>query len=179
MNHPKADVNKRIDYFKRLEEIEKQNLPIVYVDESGFSQESIRTHGYSLRGKKCFDQFDWRAKPLVNALGALLNNKFITVSLVEGSTNTSVFYAWLTQDLLPKLKESCAIVMDNASFHKNDKIKQAIEEQNHTLVWLPPYSPDLNPIEKGWAWVKRLRRKLRIKSVDELFQEHCGDFYLI
>ena len=64
-----------------------------------------------------------------------------------------------------------------ASFHKNEKIKHEIEKQNHKLLWLPPYSPDLNPIEK--AWVKRLRRKLKMKSVDELFENHCADYYMV
>ena len=61
--------------------------------------------------------------------------------------------------------------MDNASFHKGKEMQEAIEKAGHTLLYLPAYSPDLNPIEKKWAQIKQLRRTLRC-SVDELFQYH-------
>ncbi|WP_395168533.1 transposase [Piscirickettsia salmonis] len=66
-----------------------------------------------------------------------------------------MFYAWLVKDLLPKLPAHSVIVMDNARFHKRSDMIEAIEEQGHTLEYLPSYSPDLNPIER-----KRKRRYL-------------------
>ena len=85
--------------------------------------------------------------------------------------NSDVFYAWLTQDLLPKVPQDSVIVMDNASFHKRSDMLDAIKEYGFTCEFLPPYSPDLNPIEKKWAHVKSIRRTKRCE-LDELFSEH-------
>ena len=79
-----------------------------------------------------------------------------------------VFFAWVTQDLLPKLPESAVVVMDNASFHKRSDIRQAILEAGHVLEYLPPYSPDLNPIEHKWAQSKAVRKQKNC-TVSELF----------
>ena len=60
--------------------------------------------------------------------------------------------------------------MDNAAFHKRVDIQELLEQKGHKILWLPAYSPDLNPIEKMWAWVKRKRKEWLIDSVDELFR---------
>ena len=59
--------------------------------------------------------------------------------------------------------------MDNATFHKRQDIQALIEDAEHTILWLPPYSPDLNPIEQVWAWVKRKRKEWRLDCIDTLF----------
>ena len=91
--------------------------------------------------------------------------------MMTSTVNTDVFYAWLTQDLLPKIPPQAVIVRDNASFHRRQDIQEAIEAAGATLEFLPPYSPDLNPIEKKWAQAKAMRRRLG-SSVDELFSQH-------
>ncbi len=75
------------------------------------------------------------------------------------------------QDLIPKLPPKSIIIMDNASFHKGVSMKKAIEDAGHTLLYLPPYSPDLNPIEKKWAQAKAIRRRVG-GSIEELFIKH-------
>jgi transposase len=70
--------------------------------------------------------------------------------------------------LLPNLPYKSVIVMDNATFHKGQKMQKLIQDAGHTLRYLPPYSPDLNPIEKKWAQTKKLRRKIGC-SIDNLF----------
>lgn len=94
----------------------------------------------------------------------------LTVSLMAGSVNAEMFHLWVVGDLLPKLPPSCVVVMDNASFHKRADIRRAIEEAGHVLEFLPPYSPDLNPIERKWAQAKAVRRRKRC-SVEELFAD--------
>jgi transposase len=130
-----------------------------------------RTHGYSPVGKRCHDTHAWQAKGRINAIGAIINFVFVTVSLFEGSINSDTFYAWLTQDLLPKLPDRVVIVMDNASFHKRADMLEAIDQTSYTLEFLPPYSPDLNPIERKWAQAKATRRKRRC-DVDTLFRDY-------
>ncbi len=79
--------------------------------------------------------------------------------LLEGTVNTAVFNSWLAQMLLPELTEASVIIMDNAAFHKHPSTRKLIQEAGHTLLYLPPYSPDLNPIEHRWAVLKARRRR--------------------
>jgi len=131
-----------------------------------------RTHGYSPRGKRCYGKHDWHKKGRVNAIGAIINFLFISVGLFNANIDSDIFYAWLTQELLPNVPAHSVIVMDNATFHKRRDIQQAIRRRNIILEYLPPYSPDLNPIEKKWAQVKSIRRKLRCDDIDQLFSEY-------
>ena len=161
----------QIAFQHRLQAYERCDLPIVYLDESGFQLSAPRTHGYQLKGKRCNDKHDWHCRKSVNAIGAIVENKFLTVSLFEGPINSDVFYAWITQDLLPKLPKGAVIVMYNAKFHKRHDIEEAINEQGSFIEWLPTYSPEFNPIEKKWAQAKSIRRKYRC-DVDTLFKKH-------
>ena len=110
-----------------------------------------RTPGYSCRGKRCYSIHDWHAKGRINVIGALVGFVLVTVGLFEGSINSDVFYAWLTQSLVPVLPINAVLVMDNVSFHKRVDMVEAIKQSGALLEFLPPYSPDLNPIEKKWA----------------------------
>ena len=127
-----------------------------------------RTHGYSSIGNRCYGTHDWQAKGRKNAIGAIIGFTFLTLSLFDSNVNSDIFYAWLTQDLLPKTPMHSVIVMDNASFHKREDMLQAIRDHGSTIESLPAYSPDLNPIEKKWAQAKAIRRQHRC-SVYELF----------
>ena len=129
-----------------------------------------RTHGYSKKGHRCYGPHDWGAKGRTNAIGALIGATLLTVSLFESTINSEVFKACVQQDLIPKLPQRSVVVMDNASFHKQSGMQQALGAAGHTLLYLPPYSPDLNPIEKKWAQVKSLRRKVG-GSIDALFSK--------
>ncbi len=140
------------------------------MDESGFAHDMPRTHGYSQKAQRCFGTQDWGSKGRTNVIGALLGTALLTVSLFQTTINTSVFNAWVIQDLIPKLPKKSVVVMDNATFHKGKDMIKALEDANHTLLYLPPYSPDLNPIEKKRAQVKALRRK-NGGSVEELFKK--------
>ena len=104
-------------------------------------------------------------------MGALLGATLLSIGLVEGTINTDVFHAWLTHDLIPKLPSQSVIVMDNAAFHKRSDIENDIKKAGHELRFLPPYSPDLNPIERKWAQAKAIRRKTG-KSTNEIFKNY-------
>ena len=132
-----------------------------------------RTHGYAAKGLRCYGCQDWHARGRINVIGAIVGMAFVTVSLFSGYINADVFHAWLTQDLLPKISKPSVIVMDNASFHKRTDMIDAIKERGCIAEFLPPYSPDLNPIEHKWAQVKYIRRRERC-SIDELFTEHVN-----
>lgn len=127
-------------------------------------------YGYSPKGQRCHGTQDWQARGRINVIGALLKGELFGIGLFEGPVNSDVFYAWVVQVLLPQTPPGAVIVMDNATFHKRQDIQQAIIAQ-HVLEFLPPYSPDLNPIEHKWAQAKARRRKESC-SVDELFSSN-------
>lgn len=101
------------------------------------------------------------------------------MGLYECNINSQVFHSWVEQVLLRELPQNSVIVMDNATFHKRQDIQDLITNRNHTILWLPPYSPDFNPIEQVWSWIKRLRQDWRLACVDSLFFYFmwiCGGF---
>lgn len=125
-----------------------------------------RTHGYSLKGKRCYGKHNWGAKGRTNVIGALLSSVLLTIGLFETTINTDIFNSWMIQDLIPQLPPNSIIVMDNASFHQGIEMKEALEKQGLELMYTPTYSPDLNPIEKKWAQVKSRRRKYQCSLID-------------
>lgn len=171
LKHPKACTDKRRIYQERIEAHKSLGRLIVYSDESGFAHDMPRTHGYALKGKRCYGSCDWGAKGRTNVIGALLGQALLTVALLKGNVNTEVFIAWVEQDLIPKLPTESVLVVDNAAFHKDPRIRDLLEASGHFLEYLPPYSPDLNPIEKKWAQAKKLRRKIQ-GSIEDLFRNH-------
>ena len=128
----------------RYEFVEKR--PIVYVDESGFAVDAPRNKGYSLKGQKCYVKKDWHAKRRVNAIGAITDFKLLNVCLFNTNINSDIFYAWLTQQLLPNIPNNSVIVLDNATFHKRNDMKTAIEEKwtriRISSVLQPRFKPD-------------------------------------
>ena len=119
-------------------------------------------------GSRYYCNHDWHARGRVNVIGAIIGATFVTLSVFSCYINSDVFYVWRTQDLLPKISKGEVIVMNNASFHKTEDMLDTINDHGCTLEFLPPYSPDLNPIEKKWAQVKAIRSAKRC-SIDDLF----------
>ena len=134
-----------------------------------------RTHGYALIGRPCHGVHDWHARGRTNAIGALIGKILLTVGLFKNNIDADTFRGWIEQDLLPKLPPRSIIVMDNATFHKRADIQSLILKAGHTLEFLPPYSPDLNPIEKKWAHLKSIRKQTGA-NIQNLFK--IESFYL-
>jgi len=106
-----------------------------------------------------------------HVIGALLGFQLIAVGLFECSVNADVFLAWVKHVLLPQLPPAAVILLDNATFHKRADIQKALRHAGHTLEYLPPYSPDLNPIEHKWAQAKAIRKQTHC-AVDHLFRSN-------
>jgi len=90
-----------------------------------------------------------------NIIAAQCGKNILAPMTFKGTCDTELFVAWIEKMLVPELRAGQAVVMDNASFHKSPIIKELIEKAGCKLIYLPPYSPDLNPIEKFWANLKR------------------------
>jgi transposase len=176
LSHPKSNYLERFTFLCKLIRYKLQGRTIIFLDESGFALDSPRTHGYTKTGERCYAKKDWHAKGRVNVIGAIIEFTFLTVCLFDCNINSDVFYAWLTQDLLPKAPPKAVIVLDNATFHKRKDIIDAIQAAGHTDLFLPPYSPDLNPIEHKWAEVKAKRRKEKC-NVTDLFLSNTMPYY--
>ena len=92
--------------------------------------------------------------------------------LFEGTCNTEVFKTWLSQQLCPPLTERQVIVLDNAAFHKSAKTRELITDRGARLLFLPPYSPDLNPIQRDFATLKKRRQYHPLQSLDDLIRNY-------
>ena len=145
------------------------------MDESGFEAETKRPYGYAPIGKPCTDRYNWQAKKRTNVIGALYEKMLFALDYFEQNINGEIFYHWckLKLKLIPSLKTKCVIVMDNARFHKNKRIQKLLNRNGHRILRLPPYSPDLNPIEKKWAQVKFLRQGWMQNDLSKLFYDIC------
>lgn len=96
----------------------------------------------------------------VGIVAAQLGKAVIEPLQYDGTMASVLFEAWFETRLLPALPEKSVIVMDNASFHRKTRLFPLAEQYDHTLIFLPPYSPELNSIENFWAWLKRYLRKI-------------------
>lgn len=142
-------------YLEKLERFKRKNHDIIYMDETGFAPGTSRTHGYGIVGKRLYGDVDSAKRPRTSLIGGYLNNKLIAPILFDGNCNTLMINLWLKDHILPTLKKGSVIVMDNASFHKSQETRDIIKDAECFVLFLPPYSPHLNPIEKLWANIKQ------------------------
>ncbi|WP_339052105.1 transposase [Candidatus Lariskella endosymbiont of Epinotia ramella] len=103
-------------------------------------------------------------------IGGLMNRTFIAPSTFEGSCNSDVFNAWLEHVLIPLVPTASTIIMDNAAFHKSAKTKQIIMDSGCHILFLPAYSPDMNPIENCWHTLKAKIRTATNDIADNLLK---------
>jgi transposase len=161
-----ASEEKRRRYRESIKDIPDESL--VYIDESGIEEKIVKDRAW---GKKCSK---FKAKKSgkyyqrSNIVSGYINKKAIAPMVFYGSCNTKLFESWVEQFLIKELKPGQVVIMDNASFHKSQKTKDLIESVKCKLVFLPPYSPDLNPIEKFWANMKRWIKQ-KISVFDSLY----------
>ena len=155
-------------YQERLAKLKETDVPIVYVDETGFQTSGGRTHGWGYRGQRIQGYRCGLKRKFCNLVGGYLNNKLIAPHIFYSSCNGDLFNNWLREHLLPKLKAGTAMVLDNALFHKSSETKALVEGEKCCLLFLPPYSPHLNPIEKLWGNMKRIRGNHAEMTITEI-----------
>lgn len=134
---------------------------MIYIDETGIDNNIAPLRGWAESGVKSFTEaLGFRSKRVTLIAGYCYGSRELIAPMeYEGYTNTELFLAWVEHALCKELKPNQVVIMDNASFHKSNKVKELIEKAGCKLIYLPPYSPDLNPIEHVWANLKRLLRK--------------------
>lgn len=143
---------------QKLEEIPAEQR--VYVDETGLDSNDIYAYGWSRKGERCHALKHGGNKERISVISGLNQDKLIAPCYFIGCTNADVFNAWLEQALLPTLSAGMTVIMDNARFHKSEKTRELVESAGCNLLFLPPYSPDFNPIEHRWFPLKNTARKI-------------------
>jgi len=144
---------------------------LIFLDESGVTTEMTRRYGRGARGERVKEGTPaghWRT---LTILGAIRASGWVATMTIEAATDGDVFLSYLAQVLCPQLRPGEIVVMDNLSAHKVDGVRALIEGAGAELWYLPPYSPDFNPIEKCWSQVKQLLRAAKARSLDAL--EHA------
>ena len=155
---------KRQDWAEWMPGLDPERL--VFLDETWASTNMTRRYGRSPVGERLVDYAPFGHWKKTTFVAALRQDGLTAPMVVDGSINGELFLAYVGQILVPTLKEGDIVVMDNLSCHKVAGVREAIEAAKATLVYLPPYSPDLNPIEMAFAKVKALLRALEARTVE-------------
>ena len=144
---------------------------LVFIDETWAKTNMTRTRGRALRGQRLVAKVPhghWKTTTLIAALD---HRGMRCSTTVDGAVNGDVFEAFVEQVLGPTLLPGDIVVMDNLSSHKGQRVRQLIESAGATAVYLPPYSPDLNPIELAFAKLKQLMRSAAHRTINALWSD--------
>jgi transposase len=165
---------------------------LVFVDEMGTNTSLAPLYAYSLRGHRAYTKVPRNRGPNTTLLSSMSLEGIEPSLAVEGSINREVFEAYVERVLAATLRPGQLVVMDNLAAHKGKRVKEIVEKRGCELLYLPPYSPDFNPIEEAFSKVKGLLRKAGARSREALveamgaalaavgvsdarsFFEHCG-----
>lgn len=141
---------------------------LVFIDESGAKTNMVRLRGRARKGERVYSKAPCGHWCTTTMIGAIRYDGQTACMAIEGATNAEVFRAYVTEVLVPSLHEDDIVILDNLSAHKDRKALEAIEEAGARVMFLPAYSPDLNPIEKMWSKVKQILRSIAARTEDEL-----------
>ena len=133
---------------------------LVYVDECGIDQCLYREYARALRGEKIIAKISGRKFKRTNIVAGICQGKWVAPLEYGGTTDSILFEFWFENCLLKEVHPGSVIILDNATFHKKSVLPDLARRHNCEVMFLPPYSPDLNPIEKKWAWLKRKLREI-------------------
>jgi transposase len=143
---------------EKLKTISPESL--VYVDECGIDQYLYREFAYSHRGQKVIEKVSGKKFKRTNIVAGICQQKWVAPMEYGGTTDSILFELWFERCLLKEVKPGSVIVLDNATFHKKSVLPGLAQKKNCQVLFLPPYSPDLNPIENKWAWLKKRLRNI-------------------
>ena len=138
---------------------------LVFVDESGANTSMTRRYGRSARGQRVREGAPAGHWQTLTVLGAMSLSGVLASMTIPEPTDGDIFLAFVGQVLGPRLQPGQVVVMDNLSAHKVTGVREQIQARGARLLYLPPYSPDFNPIEKCWAKIKENLRALKARSL--------------
>ncbi len=162
------NLRRREVFLDRIRSVAPERL--IFLDESGVSTQMTRRYARAPRGVRVHEttpEGNWK---ILTILGAMSLRGMIATMTVEAATDADIFLAYLDHVLCPALQPGDVVIMDNLSSHKVAGVRERIEAAGAELLYLPPYSPDLNPIEKAWAKLKHLLRTAKARTAEALQQ---------
>lgn len=143
---------------------------LVFVDESGANTKMTRLYGRSPVGQRLLARVPHGHYLTRTLIAGVRLRGPCAPWLFEGAMDGEMFLAWVRQGLVPTLQPEDVVILDNLATHKVAGVRHAIEAAGARLLYLPPYSPDFNPIENLWSKVKHVLRRLSPRTADELLQ---------
>lgn len=159
---------------RREEWISKQpHLPLqqlVFIDESATNRRMTRLRGRAKGGKRCMDKAPYNRGSTTSILGSLRLDGSNESLVIQGAVDGVVFRTYVREILLPTLRPGDRVISDNVSIHKDREARELIESVGAHLEFLPPYSPELNPIEMMWSKVKSYLRGIKARTQEDLEQ---------
>jgi transposase len=141
----------------------------VFIDETWASTKMARTHGRAPRGERLRSPIPHGHWKTTTFVAALRTSGMVAPMVLDGPINGVAFQAYVDQVLVPDLEPGDIVVMDNLGSHKGAGVRTAIEAAGASLLYLPPYSPDFNPIENAFAKLKAMLRKAAERTIDGLW----------
>ncbi|MGL5507932.1 MAG: IS630 family transposase [Paraclostridium sp.] len=159
-------------YLAEIKDMPKED--IIYIDETGIEEYIYREYARAPKGEKVYDKISGRKYKRTNIVAGRCGEKNIAPFIYDGNMDKNLFEFWFATIFLDEVEEDKVIVMDNASFHRKNKLYELCKESNKNLklIFLPPYSPELNPIEKYWAVLKRKVKKF-LKDGEGFVEQLC------
>jgi transposase len=157
---------KREDWEECLLGLDLEKL--VFFDESGVNTMMARLYGRCLQGKRLVDSTPAGYYRTFTLMSAIRLDGVVAPMLLDGPVNAETFAQYIEDCLAPSLEAGDILIMDNLPAHKSERVTQAVESAGCTLVYLPPYSPDLNPIENMWSKVKATMRNAAARTFETL-----------
>ena len=162
---------KRSAYRQDLAALRQAGKSIVYADESGFRDESHRRYGYARKGEAVYGRISgFQCTRTMTLLAARFQGTFTAVRLLQGGCKSADFNDWLVEALCPHLTANHVLILDNAMLHKTSRTRELVEATGADLLFLPPYSPDYNPIEHDFANIKRKREYHPDSTLKDIIQ---------
>lgn len=160
---------------KRIER-EHPEKTVIYVDETGIDKYIYRTNVRAKKGTKVFSNIRGRKYERISIVAGKGNSKIFAPMVYNGTADSTLFERWFKDCLCPEIIGNI-VVLDNASIHRKTVLSEIAKEYDVTLLFQPPYSPDLNKIEKFWAWLKK-ELQTTLKNSQSLFDAICKCFQL-
>lgn len=169
LNESGFDVQKkRESWINEISKIEPERM--VFLDESGVNTDLTRRYAWGIGKDRIADAVPCSTPSSTTVLSSIrLSGQSITTTY-QGGTSGQRFVVYLKEQLLPTLSQGDVVIMDNMRSHHVKAVAEAFEGTGIRVCYLPPYSPDLNPIEKMWSKMKSILRKLKIRSLELLPQ---------
>jgi transposase len=139
---------------------------LVFIDETWAKTNMTRTHGWATKGQRLVAKIPHGHRKTLTFVAALRHDRIDAPLVLDGTINGERFGAWVDQQLIPTLSPGDVVILDNLGSHKKQAVRKAIRKAGAHLIFLPPYSPDLNPIEQVFAKLKTLLRKANERTVE-------------